>query len=103
MTLEMVQTFSAGPLSIPSQVTGADASPDGSIVAMRSYYALTFYEWIDGRLYPIEGGRVELRTLQEPQGEAVGLGPDGQVALTSEAGDFGGVAELRVLRCGVGG
>ncbi len=103
VSLEPVQTLSDGALPIPSQVTGADASPDGTLVVVRTYESLTFYRMDAGRLVAVEGGRVDLRTLQEPQGEAVGLGPDGQVVLTTEAGSFGGVAALRMLRCGVGG
>jgi len=97
--LEEVQTLSDRAMPILAQVTGADASPDGSVVAVRSYEALYFYRVEEGRLVVIEGGRVALGTLQEPQGEAVGFGPDGQILLTTEAGDFGGVAALRVLEC----
>ena len=87
-------------MSIPAQVTGADASEDGRFVAVRTYEALLFYRVEEGRLLPINGGRVALGTLQEPQGEGVGFGPTGQVFLTSEAGNFGGVASLRTLQCG---
>jgi hypothetical protein len=97
--LEEVQTLSDGPMPIPSQITGADASTDGSLVVLRSYQDMTFFRVEDGLLVPIEGGRVDLGTLEEPQGEGVALGPDGQVALTTEAGSFGGMAALRVLRC----
>lgn len=48
-------------------------------------------------------GIVNLRTLQEIQGEAVALGPDGLVVLTSEGGPLGGPASMRLLRCAVGG
>jgi len=98
--LEEVQTLSEGSMSIPAQVTGADASEDGRFVAVRTYEALLFYRVEEGRLLPINGGRVALGTLQEPQGEGVGFGPTGQVFLTSEAGNFGGVASLRTLQCG---
>ena len=98
--LEEVQTLSDGPLPIPSQVTGADASPDGALVAIRSYESLTFFRVEGGRLMPIDGARVLLRTLGEAQGEAVGLGSDGAVALTSES-MFGRGATLSMLRCGV--
>ena len=100
VTLEEVQILTGQALPIPAQVTGADASSDGRVVAVRTYQALTFYRVEAGRLLPMEGGRVELRTLEEPQGEAVGFGPDGHVVLTTEAGNFGGVAAIRVLRCG---
>jgi len=101
VTLEAVQTLTEGPVPIPSQVTGADATPDGRVVAVRTYESLTFYRVDSGKLVPLEGGRVELRTLEEAQGEAVGIGPGGLVALTSEAGFFGRGAVLNVLVCGV--
>lgn len=99
VTLEAVQTLSEGPLPILSQVTGADASPDGRIVAVRTYESLTFYRTDRLKLVPLEGGRVELRTLEESQGEGVGLGPGGLVALTSEAGFLGRGAALNLLEC----
>jgi hypothetical protein len=101
VTLEEVQTLTEGAVSIPSQVTGADATPDGRLVAVRTYESLTFYRMSRGRLVPLRGGRVELRTLGEAQGEAVGIGPDGLVALTSEAGFLGRGAVLNLLECGV--
>ncbi len=99
VTLEAVQTLSDGALSLPSQVTGADASPDGSAVVVRTYQDLRFFHVVDGQLRPVPGGRVDLRTLHEIQGEGVALGPGGQVALTSEDGPFGGTASLRFLTC----
>ena len=98
--LEEVQSLSHEAMPIPAQITGADASTDGSMVVLRSYQDMTFFRVQDGLLIPMEGGKVDLGTLQEPQGEGVALGPDGQVFLTTEAGNFGGVAALRVLRCG---
>jgi hypothetical protein len=98
--LEEVQSLSQEAMPIPAQITGADASADGSMVVLRSYQDMTFFRVQDGLLVPIEGGKVDLGTLQEPQGEGVALGPDGQVFLTTEAGNFGGMASLRVLRCG---
>ncbi|MGW8265664.1 MAG: hypothetical protein ACWGSQ_04800 [Longimicrobiales bacterium] len=100
VSLEEVQTLSDGSMSLFSQVTGADASPDGRMVVVRSYEALFFYRVEDGHLTPLEGGRVALLTLQEPQGEAVGFGPEGRIILTTEAGSFGGDAALRILQCG---
>jgi hypothetical protein len=98
VTLEAVQDFSEGRLPIPRQVTGADASLDGSLVAIRSYEALSFFHVSDGRLEPAPGGQVGLRTLNEAQGEAVGLGPHGEVMLTSE-GFFGRRASMLMLWC----
>ena len=100
VTLEEVQHLSDGSMSIPAQITGADASPEGDLVALRTYAALFFYRVDGGTLVPVDGGRITLRTLEEPQGEGVGIGPGGQILLTTEAGNFGGLAALRVLRCG---
>lgn len=98
VTLEHIQDLTDNRLSIPQQVTGADASPDGSLVVLRSYVELVFFRWESNRLIPVEGGRVALRTLNEVQGEGVGLGPLGQVALTSEAARGDG-ASMRILQC----
>jgi hypothetical protein len=102
VTLEHVKDLTDDRLPIPWQITAADASWDGSTVAIRSYVELRFFRWIDGDLVPVEGGEVSLRTLSETQGEGVGLGPLGQVALTSEAARGDGPS-LRILRCDVGG
>jgi len=96
--LETVQRLTDDRLSLPRQITGADASPDGSLVAIRSYESLRFYRWDGGRLVPLAGGTVALRTLHEAQGEGVGLGPRGRVALTSE-GALGESASLTILDC----
>jgi hypothetical protein len=98
VTLEMVQSLTEDRLPIPKQFTGADASIDGGTVALRTYEALTFYSWESGKLVPMEGGKIALRTLNETQGEAVALGPGGQVVLTSEAA-LGKGATLTVLQC----
>ncbi len=99
VTLEEVQQLTDQAMSIPNQVTGADASPDGSRVVVRTYQELIFYQVVDGLLVPVEGGRVNLRTLEEPQGEGVAFGSEERVFLTSEGGQFGGRASLRVLTC----
>lgn len=100
VTLEWVQDFTDSRLSITRQITGADASFDGRVVAIRSYSALTFFTWVEGQLSPLEGGKVELRTLNEVQGEGIGLGPGGEVVLTSE-GIRSVDPALRMLNCGV--
>ena len=98
VTLEAVQTLTNDRLPIPQQVTGSDASVDGSIIAIRTYESLSFFRMVDGRLEDMDGGRVALRTLNEAQGEAVGLGPSGQIVLTSEA-SMGRGASMRFLTC----
>lgn len=103
VTLEEVQRLSAGPVQLLNRVTGASASPDGSWVAVRTYQALHFYRVEGDTLASVAGGLVNLRTLEEIQGEAVGLGPDGLVVLTSEGGPLGGPPSMRFLRCALDG
>lgn len=85
--LERVRPLDAGQIGSRSrdQVTGAAASADGRRVAIRTYITLYIFETTDllGSGNPML--RVDLRPLTEPQGEAVWLGDDGTVLLTSES------------------
>lgn len=96
---EEVQRLGKEPRSLPGRITGAGSAPEGRIVALRTYETLHFHRVdVEGRLTPLEDGRVDLRSLREAQGEAVALGPDGGVVLTSEAGPlarFGSIVEMR--------
>ena len=47
----------------------------------------------------LDGALVNLYTLQEGQGEGVGIGLDGLVALTSEGGTAGGPGSMTLMRC----
>jgi hypothetical protein len=82
---------------------GACASADGSLVLVRTYQALEVFVVEADTLARRENGVLNLRTLEEIQGEAVALGPNGPVVLTSEGGPFGGPASMRLLRCALGG
>jgi hypothetical protein len=99
VTLEEVQRLTEGPQPLLNRVTGASASGEGDGVVVRTYQTLQFYRTDGERLVPAEDGLVNLRALQEIQGEGVALGPDGLVALTSEGGPLGGPPSLRFLRC----
>lgn len=103
VVLEEVQRLSSGPMSLLSQVTGASASADGSLVLIRTYQALEFFDFVDGALVRRANGIVNLRTLQEVQGEAVAIGREGRVVLTSEGGPLGGPPSMRQLRCEIDG
>lgn len=99
VTLVEVQRLTTGPLSLPRMVTGASATLDGSTVAIRTYESLSFFDVSEGgRLLESDQGRVNLRTLREYQGEGVGIGADGTVVLTSEAG-AGSRPSLTFLNC----
>jgi hypothetical protein len=99
VVLEEVQRLSERARIFPRQVTGGAAAPLGGLVALRTYEALQFYRVDGDTLVPLDGGLVNLRTLREPQGEAVGIGLGGQVVLTSEGGPGGGPGSFTRLRC----
>jgi hypothetical protein len=80
-------------------VTDADASPDGRWIALRTNTWLDFFHLDDllgGRKAAV---RVDLRPLDEPQGEGVTFGPDGSVYLVGEGGGKGRPGTFARLRC----
>ena len=99
VTLRRVQHLTSGAQPLANQVTAADASPDGSLVAIRTYQSMAFYTMEGDSLVAVEGGFVNLRSLREPQGEGLALGPGGEVALTSEGGPLGTPPAMNRLRC----
>jgi hypothetical protein len=99
--LELVQVLDERRRSLPRQVTGASASPSGDKVVIRTYETLEFFHVRDGGLVPTGGGPVNLRPLRESQGEGIGWGFEDRIALTSEAGPFGGAGSLALLTCRV--
>lgn len=68
-------------------------------MALRTYEPLQFYLMTGDTLAPMDSGLVNRRTFQESQDEAVGLGLDGMVVLTSEGGAAGGPAGMTFMRC----
>lgn len=97
VVLEEVQRLGDGARMLPRQVTGASASRDGERVVIRTYEALDFYAVAGDTLVHEE--TLNLRPLAEPQGEGAGLGPDGLIALTSEAGPGGRRGSIALVRC----
>jgi hypothetical protein len=99
ITLQEVQRLTEDRQPLLDQVTGASASPTGSTVAVRTYQALRFYGVVGDSLVPVPNAVVNLRPLEEIQGEGVSLSEDGRVLLTAEGGPLGGPAALSALRC----
>ena len=98
-TLVEVQRLTAGPVALPSMVTGASATLDGGTVAIRTYQSLEFFDVTEGeQLLESDVGRVDLRTLREYQGEGVGFGADGAIVLSSESAG-GSRPSLTFLSC----
>jgi hypothetical protein len=96
-TLEFLHRLAPRPEQLGDRVTGASASPDGQWVAIRTYSTLALY-----RTPELLAGRgpaytTDLSILGEAQGEAVSLGDDGTVVLTTEGGSQmfpGGMSRL---------
>jgi hypothetical protein len=85
-----------------NQVTGAAATQDGRLVAVRTYTGLYVFRTADllsGDEPAAE--RVDLAPLDEPQGEAVEIRNDGTVFLTSESPGKGDPAVMAQLSCSV--
>jgi hypothetical protein len=97
--LEEIQRLTGGAQPLLDQVTGASASPTGSTVAIRTYQSLRFYGVSSDSLVPVRNGVVNLRPLEEIQGEGVSISADGRVLLTAEGGPLRGPAALSELRC----
>jgi hypothetical protein len=95
--LEFLHRLAPRPEQLGDRVTGASASPDGQWVAIRTYSTLAFY-----RTPELLAGRgpsftTDITMLGEAQGEAVSLGDDGTVVLTTEGGSQmfpGGMSRL---------
>lgn len=103
VTLEAVQFLSDGARILPRHVTGGSVAPLGGVLALRTYESVQFYRLASDTLVPVEGGLVNLRPLQEAQGEGVGIGLGGQVVLSSEGGPMGGPGSLSFMRCQLDG
>lgn len=98
--LEQVAELRAGNVPRRERITGAAAAPDGRWIVLRTLDALSFY-----RAGGLSAGRMgqpltyDLKPLNEKQGEAVELGPDGIVHLSSEGGKKEDAATLSRLTC----
>ncbi|MSR22162.1 MAG: hypothetical protein EXR92_01255 [Gemmatimonadetes bacterium] len=100
LLLERIQTLTEDSPPLPRWITGGSASPDGRLVALRSYETLQLYRPdADGRLAPVPEGLMNLRVVGEVQGEGVAFAPEGDLVLTSEARPLGGRGTIATLRC----
>ena len=94
-----LQRLTAARMDVARMVTGASATLDGSLVAIRTYESLEFFDVTEGeQLLKSSVGRVNLRSLRESQGEGVGFGADGTIVLSSES-VLGSSPSLAFLRC----
>lgn len=98
--MEQVRVLSPGKAERPDRVTGADASPDGRWVAMRTLESASIYAAAElagsGALNP---RRVDLEGLDESQGEGIAFAPGGSIIVTSEGGKKDKPATFARLTC----
>ena len=83
-----------------SRITDGAISYDGKWVALRTRGAVMFYpgaDFLKGNFR--EAGRVDLKSLGEPQGEAVAFGASNVVYLAGEGGGKSQPGTLAVLSC----
>jgi hypothetical protein len=100
VTLERIRELAPQPADEKDRVTGATSTPDGRWVAIRTYRTLFIYP--AAALVgagPVQPARVDLEPLGEIQGEALVLGDDGNVWLTSEAENKKDTARWGRLKC----
>jgi hypothetical protein len=99
-TLERIRTLSPDKVDRPERVTAADASADGRWIVLRTLREAAFYPAAElagtGAASP---RRVDLRDLDEAQGEGIGFAPEGAVILTSEGGKKDRPATFARLSC----
>jgi hypothetical protein len=98
MLLERVRTLTDGLVQIPNQVTGADATPAGDWVVIRTYTYLDLYRVHGDTIATSASARAPLASAAEPQGEGVGINAAGEIFLVSERA-LGLPAPLSYLRC----
>lgn len=83
-------------------VTGAAATPDGSVVALRTYTDAWLFPVVDGDLgAALRGTPVRVPLAGEPQGEAIAFEADGTLLSASEARG-GEQGELRAVAAAAG-
>jgi hypothetical protein len=99
-TLERIRQLTGDKVQRPERITAADASPDGRWVVLRTLESASIYPAAplagSGELAP---RRIDLKGLNEEQGEGIGFGPDGSLVLTSEGGKKDKAATFARLRC----
>jgi hypothetical protein len=81
-----VRDFSTGIVQLPEMVTGASASADGRIVAVRTYSFLQLFTPHDSTDLVAAGHRISLAAADEFQGEGVTIASHNRLFLLGEKG-----------------
>ena len=99
--LESIGVISKDTPASDARITDGAISPDGEWVVLRTRSSLTFYraaDFLKGNFK--ESRRVDLRSLGEPQGEAVAFGPSNTLYVAGEGGGKSQPGTLAVVSCG---
>jgi hypothetical protein len=99
-TLRRVRELAGGEVKKGERITGASASADGRWVALRTHHEVSIYPaagFLSGGA--VTARTVDVRELNEAQGEGVGFAPDGGLVLTSEGGKKKDPATFARLAC----
>jgi hypothetical protein len=97
--LESIATLSRGLVQVSDMVTGASATSDGRFIAIRSYTALQLYRLSGNKLTALLPQPVDLRGLNEPQGEGIATRDDGVMFLVGENRGGRAAAPVSRVRC----
>ena len=98
--LESIGVISKTAPGAAARITDGAISPDGEWVVLRSRDNLTFYraaDFLKGNFR--ETRRIDLRSLAEPQGEAVAFGPSNTLYVAGEGGGKSQPGTLAVVSC----
>ena len=79
-------------------INKAKISPEGDLIALRTYESMQLFELVENKLVPLQNGDIDLRPLLEAQGEGIAIGRDGLLVLTSEAAG-GNPPQMNLLYC----
>jgi hypothetical protein len=99
--LERVQQLTEGIAQMPDMVTGADASADGHRIAMRTYSRVAMFRFDGDTFARLYAAGSDIRSLREPQGEAVAIAGGDTLLLATEAGPTRVQPFLSRIRCPV--
>ena len=100
VVLESVGALGRRAASFTGRITGATRMTGADdLVLIRSYESMELLQVTPEGIRSVPGSRLDLRFLQEAQGEAVSARDDGHVVLTSEAGPLTSTGTFRILDC----
>lgn len=99
VVLEPLNSIGTRPESFTGRMTGASPVPGTDLVLIRSYVSLHLFRLGDAGLESTAGSSLNLRPLDETQGEAVAADATGRVVLTSEGNRISPIPSMRIMRC----